>query len=92
MAERFVIKITTEGKMQFIYNDRLRGLLTHGKSKVVRASHVEPAPEGGWTADMEPVGGPILGPFPLRSEALAAEVAWIEKNVLGGADVLRPSE
>jgi hypothetical protein len=31
---------------------------------------------------MGPVAGPILGPFPKRSEVLAAEVAWLEANVL----------
>ena len=26
-----------------------------------------------WIADLHPAGGPVLGPFPLRSDALAAE-------------------
>jgi hypothetical protein len=25
-----------------------------------------------------------LGPFPLRGDAIAAEVDWIERNVIGG--------
>lgn len=50
-----------------------------------RGSHVEPA-DGGWSADLAPVGGPVLGPFRKRSEALAAEVDWIEAHVLGGTD------
>jgi hypothetical protein len=51
---------------------RVPGLLT-----VARASRVEPEGPGRWTADLSPVGGPVLGPFPDRDAALAAEVAWL---------------
>lgn len=65
------------GRMAMIYDDRAAGVLARlGSFTVSRASHVEPA-EGGWTADMGPVGGPVLGPFPLRADALAAERAWL---------------
>jgi hypothetical protein len=37
---------------------------------------------GQWLADMSPVGGPTLGPFATRSEALAAEEAWLVENRL----------
>ena len=47
---------------------------------ITRASMVEPGPEGGWTADMAPVGGGVLGPYPLRTEALAAEQAWLRQE------------
>ena len=53
-----------------------------GAAAVVRASHVEPADGGGWAADLSPVGGPTLGPFPLRSEALAAEADWLVRHRL----------
>ena len=53
-----------------------------GPASVVRASHVEPAVGGGWTADLSPSGGPVLGPFPLRSAALAAEAEWLVRNRL----------
>ena len=53
-----------------------------GEQTVARASHVEPADGGGWTADLKPSGGPVLGPYPLRSDALAAERAWLTKNLL----------
>jgi hypothetical protein len=73
--------ITIEGgNLRFIYNDNLAGLLTLGVSAVARASHVEPHSAGGWTADMSPVDGPVLGPFALRQEALNAEVAWLQAN------------
>ena len=53
-----------------------------GVQTVARASHVEPHPAGGWTADLKPSGGPVLGPFPLRSDALAAERVWLAANLL----------
>ena len=53
-----------------------------GPVSTVRASHVEPHPAGGWTADLKPSGGPVLGPFPLRSDALAAEREWLTANLL----------
>jgi hypothetical protein len=52
-----------------------------GPLSIARASHVEPG-EGGWYADLAPCGGPRLGPFPLRSQALRAEAAWLEENLL----------
>ena len=35
-----------------------------------------------WIADLRPVGGPVLGPFLLRGEALAAEREWLEERDL----------
>jgi len=67
------------GRMRGIYNDALAPLLAEGDFTITRASHVEPAP-GGWTADMGPVGGPVLGPFPLRDAALGAENDWLRRN------------
>lgn len=48
---------------------------------ITRASQVEPGPEGGWTADMGPVGGPVLGAFPRRADALEAEQAWLRQEL-----------
>ncbi|MBL8794615.1 MAG: hypothetical protein JNM56_11980, partial [Planctomycetia bacterium] len=53
-----------------------------GLIAIRRASHVEPAAEGSWFADLSPVDGPVLGPFRLRSEALAAERRWLEDHWL----------
>lgn len=50
-----------------------------GKVFIRRGSHVEPSSDGQWTADLHPVGGPVLGPYRFRSEALAAEVAWLRR-------------
>ena len=36
---------------------------------------------GRWLADLSPVSGPLLGPFCLRSQALAAEQEWLVENL-----------
>jgi hypothetical protein len=48
-----------------------------------RASHVEPTAALTWTADMAPSGGPVLGPFATRTEALQAEHAWLASWLAG---------
>jgi hypothetical protein len=55
---------------RFVYSDALLPLMAHGEAVTRRASHVEPDSASGWTADMSPVKGPVLGPFKTRSEAL----------------------
>ena len=64
------------GNVRCIYDESL-DLRALGKLQITRASHVEPDAEGYWWADMGPVGGPVLGPFESRSEALAAERGWL---------------
>lgn len=78
------ISVSAEGVIRFIYDDALLGLLSEGKPSVTRASHVEPCALGwgGWIADLSPVSGPVLGPYTTRHEALAAEVEWINTNIL----------
>lgn len=74
------ITIDPAGTMRFVYSDDLIPLLQDGIARIDRASHVEPHKRT-WTADLAPVGGPILGPFATRQEALAAEVAWLNENL-----------
>jgi len=80
--------IIRNGCIHFIYDDKLKPLMECGKAVVTRASHVEPV-EGSdppvWSADMSPVGGPTLGPFDTRQEALDREVEWLNANNLGVA-------
>ncbi len=64
------------GGVRCVYDEAL-DLRELGTLKITRASHVEPDHDGNWLADMGPVGGPVLGPFGTRSEALAAERAWL---------------
>ena len=53
-----------------------------GRLSIRRGSHVEPTPDGQWTADLAPVQGPQLGPFPTRTAALNAEVTWLQEHWL----------
>jgi hypothetical protein len=69
------------GRVRAIYGEAI-ALETLGRPKIVRASFVEPDGDGHWHADLRLLLGPVLGPFPCRSEALAAEVAWLEEHWL----------
>jgi len=64
------------GEVRCIYDEAL-DLREIGQLQITRASHVEPDQDGNWWADMGPVGGPMLGPFRSRSEALVAERGWL---------------
>ena len=72
--------ITESGKLVFVWDDKLACLRELGPTSIKRASMVEPTGDGRWIADMAPSCGPILGPFSLREEALAAEREWLAKN------------
>jgi hypothetical protein len=69
--------ITPQGAVRALYAEAI-DLSVLGRLAITRASRVEPDAYGHWHADLGPVGGPRLGPFALRSQALAAEQAWLE--------------
>jgi hypothetical protein len=73
--------IESGGRVRGIYGEEI-ALEALGPMVISRASHVEPDDHGRWMADLSPVGGPVLGPFEKRSEALEAEVHWLEENWL----------
>lgn len=73
--------IEPTGMVRAIYGEDF-DLATLGRPTVTRASSVEPDPDGRWHADLRPLLGPVLGPFARRSEALGAEVAWLEAHWL----------
>jgi len=70
------ILIELGGTVRCIYGEVIE-LAALGQPQIRRASHVEPTADGRWLADLSPISGPMLGPFSARSEALAAEEAWI---------------
>ena len=76
-----ILSIDTQGQVRGIYTDDFpwREL---GKPMVQRASHVEPDDSGFWYADLSLSNGLVLGPFARRADAIAAEVAWLERNRL----------
>jgi len=76
--------ISCIGEVRCIYSDSIP-LSQLGKLSISRASHVEPNSVGQWVADLSPVGGPSLGPFSRRTDALVAEVRWLEDHWLLGA-------
>ena len=75
------ILIEPGGTIRCLYGEAL-DLAVFGTLQIRRASHVEPTAGGQWLADLSPLSGPLLGPFAARSEALAAEEAWITEHWL----------
>ena len=73
--------ISSCGQIRCIYDDTLE-LAALGRVSIARASRVEPDAQGRWFADLAPLGGPVLGPFARRGDALAAEVAWLTEHWL----------
>lgn len=76
MTSEMELVVGCDGGVRCVYGEEL-DLREIGKLQITRASHVEPDAEGYWLADMGPVGGPVLGPFGSRTEALAAERGWL---------------
>jgi hypothetical protein len=72
-----LLVIDRQGNAHCLYTEAL-DLALLGALSIHRASHVEPDAQGQWWADLTPVGGPRLGPFRHRSEAVAAEQQWLE--------------
>lgn len=78
-----VLRFDATGSVSFVWDDDLADLKEHGAVSIRRASHVEPDENGDWIVDLAPVGGPTLGPFDLRAEALAAEREWLRWHLWG---------
>ena len=73
--------VDPHGTVRTIYAEEIP-LETLGRPSIFRASLVEPDGDGRWHADLRFLVGPVLGPFACRSEALAAEVGWLETHWL----------
>jgi hypothetical protein len=78
-----ILRVDPSGRVEALYAEAI-DLAALGELTIRRAGHVEPDFGGGWFADLSPLGGPTLGPFPRRSTALAAEQAWIDRHRFGG--------
>lgn len=83
------IIVTPDGRACCLYAEAI-DLHRLGEMNIARASHVEPDDKGQWWADMSPVAGPKLGPFTLRSQALAAEIDWLNDHLASLATAPRP--
>ena len=73
--------ISPDGSVRCLYGETI-DLAQLGRLTISRGSHVEPDEAGRWFADLAPVGGPQLGPFLHRSDALNAEAAWLDAHWL----------
>lgn len=76
-----LLMIDRQGMVRCLYTETI-DLSALGQLSIRRASHVEPDSQGMWWADLSPVQGPCLGPFPRRSEALVAEQEWLQAHRL----------
>ena len=75
-----ILVIDGKGVATCLYDEAI-DLTRLGPLDFHRASHVESDSLGRWWADLQPVAGPVLGPFALRSEALTAERRWLEERL-----------
>ena len=75
------LRIDPHGQVVCIYGEAI-DLAVLGEPTIRRASHVEPDDQGRWWADLGPVHGPRQGPYARRSQALVAEVGWLEAHWL----------
>ena len=71
------ISVDPTGVVRFVWDDALSGLCEHGRVSMRRVSKVEADDRGRWTADLDVVNGPTLGPFTKRGDAITAEVEWL---------------
>lgn len=78
------IKINPDGTIILLYTEDICMEELGKVDSIKRLFHVEPTQDNKWTATVN-IGTSecvMLGPFNKRSEALEAEVAWIEDNIL----------
>lgn len=87
MIEVHEIVIDHSGKVAFLWSDDLAAFRKLGATKIRRASHVEPTGDGRWQADLSPSGGPVLGPFDLRGQAIDAEREWLLATSFGATSL-----
>jgi hypothetical protein len=69
--------IDPQGVIQTVYGEEI-DLGALGQLTIRRASHVEPDDTGRWWVDFSPIGGPRLGPYNTRSQALKAEQEHVD--------------
>jgi hypothetical protein len=84
-----LLVVDARGVGRCLYTEAI-DLAALGRLSIRRASAVEPDAEGRWLADLSPAGGPVLGPYGRRSEALAAERSWLERHRLIPASAPQP--
>ena len=87
LSSELIIAIQPDGSLIGVYDDTLIELYAQGETRVSRASNVEPETIDGyitWCADLSPLGGPKLGPFTKRAQALTEEAGWLNQVIYFG--------
>lgn len=87
-SRRQKIKILVRnGKVITLYDDEVAKALQKGlqaTAEIRRVSHVESIPGENekieFTADLSPIGGPVLKGFDTYQAAVESEIAWIQSN------------
>lgn len=79
-SDTLAIDCLPDGTLSFVWSDDLADLAQHGTASIVRVSEVEPDASGRWWANLSRIGGPMLGPFVKRGEAIAAELEWLRNR------------
>lgn len=75
--------VNSEGEIRQVYNEKF-DLRFMGQSRMVRAGHVEPAPNGReWRVSMP--DGVVLGDFEMRSDAIKAEECEVVRRLRNGS-------
>jgi len=73
--------VRPDGQVACLYEEAIN-LAALGPVAITRAASVEPDGRGRWWVDLSPAGGPAaLGPFALRSQAIAAERDWLAAHL-----------
>jgi hypothetical protein len=72
--------VRPDGQVRCLYDETF-DLASIGALHIRRASRVEPDSSGRWWTDLSPAGGPVLGPFAYRSQALSAERCWLDAHL-----------
>lgn len=71
--------IDRSGSIKYLYTEAIDADNFGTIEEITRASNVEPV---GQLWESQIIDGPILGPYKLRSQALAAEINYLETEVL----------
>lgn len=72
--------VAEDGTVTFVYDDDVAAALDElGLMYTERAGHVEPTADNRWTVRL--VGGPSVGPFDTRREALAVEAEMVNDGL-----------
>lgn len=85
--KEIILSVDSSGELTFIYTDDVDihalGSELGASPRIIRASECEPTEDGNWNADMRRSGGPSsIGIFDTKAQAVAAEIRYIEENVL----------